>query len=202
MKYLPLLLIALLALPLPAFACSDCEDEVCLGPPGFRACACVPNVGRCPIPIPPPQRFAFCNITENGKPGENASCKNCSSILSGDAGKADCLARHGGHYVKENECTPQQCRTIASVAPQVLFASGTATVGKSQAAAKSGTPILLKATKMEITKLTSEGKTVKASANVTTTDGEELACSYEMAYEASKTGVKLNPKSESCAVTK
>lgn len=190
--------ILLLALPISALACPDCQDEICV----FTACICVPNVGRCPPPPPPlPERFAFCNITEN-MPGQQARCTNCSSNLSGDLGKADCLARHLGHYVKSGECTAVDCSTIASVSPPILFRSGTTTTGIEIAKTKSGIPNLLKATKMEITKLTSEGKTVKAFANVVTIDGRELACSYEMSYKSSKNGLKFTPRSESCALSK
>lgn len=191
------LMALMLALPLSALACSDCEDEVCV----LGVCACVPNVGRCPPVIPPPERFSFCNITEDS-PGQLAYCKNCSSNLSGDLGKADCLARHQGGYVKSGECQPGDCRTIASVAPAILFGGGAKVAKTTTAQVGSAMPNLRKATKMTITSLTADGKTAKASANIVTVDGKELACSYAMAYESTKTGLKFTPKTESCGESK
>ena len=103
------LVLLFLALPISALACSDCDDEVCVGP-FHTLCGCVRNIGRCRI-IPPPERFAFCNITD-GVPGDKPSCTNCSSNFSGDAGKADCLVRHQGNYVQSGECVSSECRTI------------------------------------------------------------------------------------------
>lgn len=192
------LIALMLALPISALACSDCEDEVCV----VGVCACIPNVGRCPPPpIPSLERFSFCNITEDS-PGQQAYCKNCSSHLSGDLGKADCLARHQGGYVKSGECQPGDCRTIASVSPAIIFGGGTKVATTTAAQASSVMPNLRKATKMTITSLTSEGKTAKASANILTVDGMQLTCSYAMTYASTKTGLRFTPKTETCGESK
>jgi len=188
-------LVLLVSFSPPAEACPDCQDEVCVPP--FGPCACVPNVGRCPAKVP---RHDFCNITTNG-PGEKASCKNCSSLLSGDAGKADCLVRQQGHQVNSGQCNPADCRTIASTPPTLLFAAGGAQGGEAPAVAGLGTPVLRNATKVEIKSIVADGLDAKATANVTTIDGEEQSCSYDLTLKKApgRDGLQLFPKSESCA---
>lgn len=55
-------------------------------------------------------RSSYCNVTPN--PPEKPKCKNCSSELSGDFGKGDCLVRHQGDHVDFGECKPSECSQI------------------------------------------------------------------------------------------
>lgn len=196
------LMVVLLSFSTTAFACGDCEDQVCVPLVG---CACVYNAGRCaPIVIPKPERFPFCNIT-NDNPGGKPSCTNCSSNFSGDAGKTDCLARHQGNYAQSGACVPGECRnnlglvSAANVGPFVGF--------KKIQGNNSVAPEMAHASKVQILELTtSDGAAAKASAAITKSDGTQLRCSYDLTYQPSKskahTGIQFVTKTEACATQK
>ena len=184
-----------------AYACPDCDDEVCIA----GICGCFPNVGRCPPKLAEPERFPFCNITNDTNPGANPSCTNCSSVFSGDAGKADCAVRHQGNYVKSGACVASECGTVQFNAAASLFSASP----KTFASKKSPAPELMRASKVQIEELTTadgEAKAAKATALLTSSDGTQLRCSYEMSYQPSKSkthkGIQFIPKSETCSKAK
>jgi hypothetical protein len=188
-----LLTAALIFTPI-ALACSDCEDKVCVGP----VCACIPNVGRCPPVIVEPERFSFCNITNDGGLGAKPSCTNCSSIFSGDAGKTDCLARHLGGYVQSGQCVPSECRALNATPYEKL------PVMKSQSKVSKLAPYLTNAASVQILELKiPDAKIAKAIASIQKLDGTKYKCTYDLTYSASKSkdhkGIQFNVTKEQCA---
>ena len=97
-------------------ACSDCEDQVCL-PSAFGVppiCSCVANAGRCPPKVDPPKMpdHSYCIIGSKESVDGKSSCRNCSSKIDGDLGKADCLGRWQGDHVNFGECPAKDCYEI------------------------------------------------------------------------------------------
>jgi hypothetical protein len=180
-------------IPKFAYACSDCEDEVCAGP----LCGCIPNIGRCPPPIPQPTRFDYCNIT-NDVPNDKPSCVRCSSILSGDAGKADCLARHQGGYVQFGECKPSDCRTVGLVNQKSKGYKPYLTENMKNNPA----PELSRSERAVTKSLRTEKSPVTATMELTFSDGKKSECEYVLNYAASKgkknKRIQFSPQSETC----
>lgn len=183
-----------------AFACSDCEDEVCV----LGVCACVPNVGRCP-PRVEPTRHEFCNITTNNPVGDGKpSCKNCSSLMDGDAGKADCLARHQGNYVQFGACNPADCGRLESIFSN-KEAQGLFGASKEQIKSNKNAPLMLSAEAFVIESLKQKAKPVTAVALLKNKDGKKFRCKYVMDTRRSSEGgkkVQYIPKSEQCKSVK
>jgi hypothetical protein len=67
-------------------------------------------------------RSEYCNIGSPppGSIDTRTTCTNCSSLLSGDAGKVDCLVRHQGDHVNFGACKPEECSNIASSTSQPI----------------------------------------------------------------------------------
>jgi hypothetical protein len=89
-----------------AFSCSECEDEVNLG----LGKVCVYNVNRCP---PKQPRTDYCIVGTGQTPvNDKPQCTNCSSLLSGEAGKSDCFIRNPGEYTNYGRCQAGDCSSI------------------------------------------------------------------------------------------
>ena len=146
------------------FACPSCQYEVCIG-----ACFCVPNSGGCLPPPPQLERFQFCNVTPNppGKP----SCNECSSIFSGDVGKADCLVRHQGDHVDSGSCMPAACGAVTNLA-MVIRNPFLATLANGPL--DKNAPKMHQARDVVIEKLDTTTRPVSALALLTQKDGKNL----------------------------
>jgi hypothetical protein len=175
-----------------ALACSDCEDAWCVGSRPFEVCGCTANVFRpgCQ-PVQPPQRFEFCNVTPGAAPGDKPRCTNCSSNLSGDLGKADCLVRHQGEHVDSGACNPAECSTVNPI------------IGAWFRAKAPRTPEWAKAKTVVVERLT-ETKPITAVALITRNDGTKARCTYSVAYRPAKdkSGIQLLPADEKCTPAK
>ena len=187
--------------PQISFACGDCEDEWCV-----VGCICVPNAGRCPPKLSDPPRHDFCNITNDSHiVGGKPSCQNCSSLLDGDAGKTDCLARQQGNYVQFGKCNPSECSRIASVLVLTTKQYGAFKASSEQMKANKLTPKLLKAQSVTVESLTSDTKPAKAVALLTDIKGKVARCKYTLDVRSSlddNTKVQYLPKTEQCNAIK
>lgn len=165
----------------PAFACPDCDDEWCATP---WTCICVPNVGRCPPP--PPARYEYCNITNNNPTGDGKpSCTNCSSLLSGDAGKADCLARHQGNYVQDGACKVSDCGHMDAMWKMKKQDSlWGATAEQLQKA--SSIPKLLQANIIQVKDTGEKSKNKRATVSLIDKSGTKVECTYSVKTIKSK----------------
>lgn len=189
---------ALVTSPL-ALACPTCMYEACV----LGACVCLPK-GGCIVPQP---THEYCSV--GGTVDGVTRCSRCTSAVSGDAGKADCLARNLGSHVnfgtcdQSSACTPGTWST-GKKSPLGAKALAPYSGKWVEVAEKSSTPLLARAAVIKteavsagvgntesvgVDKQIAPGSTGRAILTLTTVSGEEIKCSYTVkrnkaAYEA------------------